>query len=119
MLNHAIYYSIVFRNEIQNKTFKINKRYSEFYNLDKQLRKIFKELPDLPGRTFWPPKETKKLEKRRQGLSRYLKVKISVIYHRNILTFLFLKGLFRRTDVINTDEFKNFINLPLIAPVIL
>ena len=74
MLNHAIYYSIVFRKEIQNKVFRIYKRYSEFFALDQQLRKIFKDLPKLPGKTFRPPKDPKKLESRRQGLSKYLKV---------------------------------------------
>ena len=64
--------------EIAKRTsekYKLEKRFSEFDNLHKNLSKLFDNLPKLPGKTLLKLSKNDDLEKRREGLDQYLKVK--------------------------------------------
>ena len=63
--------------EIAKRTsekYKLEKRFSEFDNLNKNLSKLFNNLPKIPGKTLLKLSKNDDLEKRREGLDLYLKV---------------------------------------------
>ena len=79
--------------EIAKRTsekYKLEKRFSEFDNLHKNLSKLFNNLPKLPGKTLLKLSKGDDLEKRREGLDQYLKVFIFTIYaHKTVFSLVF------------------------------
>jgi len=76
----------------------VEKRFSEFDALDKALRPVYGNLPALPGKSLLAIKQSTELERRREGLEKYL------------------KHLVTRTDIISSDVFKRFLQLDNFAP---
>lgn len=67
-------------------TWTLQKRYSDFVELNKLLCQKFKGLPELPGKTYKFTKTQEDHEKRRQGLEIYLQVsysssKLNALFH--------------------------------------
>lgn len=54
----------------------VEKRFSEFDNLDKNLKRVYGNLPQLPGKSLLTLKEATEIERRREGLEKYVKVDI-------------------------------------------
>ena len=50
---NAVFYNIVIGFQKNNKTWTIQKRYSEFDALDKYLKDIYPNMPTLPGKTLF------------------------------------------------------------------
>ncbi|CAD8199045.1 unnamed protein product [Paramecium pentaurelia] len=71
----------------------LEKRYSEFDDLNNNLKKVFTTLPPLPGKTLFKLKEHVDIEKRRVGLDYYI------------------KELLKRPDVFNSESMKQFLQL--------
>ncbi|KAM3143094.1 hypothetical protein pb186bvf_004680 [Paramecium bursaria] len=71
----------------------IEKRYSEFDDLNNNLKKIFANMPPLPGKTLFKIKEHVDIEKRRVGLD------------------YFVKELLKRPDIFNSEPLKQFFQL--------
>jgi len=57
-----------------NEKISIEKRFSEFDQLQDELKKLFTNLPKLPGKTIFKPKTSEELDARRIGLDKYIKV---------------------------------------------
>jgi len=55
----------------------LEKRYREFDELHASLKKTYGNLPSLPGKTLLPLKQTEEIERRRQGLEKYLNVSVN------------------------------------------
>jgi PX domain len=56
--------------------FVLDKRYSEFNQLNTQLKKIFADLPNFPSKTIFDiSKNPEELERRRMLLEKYINVK--------------------------------------------
>lgn len=53
----------------------VEKRFKEFDVLDKALRPVYGNLPALPGKSLLALKQSTELEKRKEGLEKYLKVR--------------------------------------------
>lgn len=52
----------------------VEKRYSEFDELNKTLKKTYANIPSMPGKSFFKISEPDQIEERRKGLEVYLKV---------------------------------------------
>lgn len=63
-----------------NEKYKLEKRFSEFDNLHKNLSKLFNNLPKLPSKTLLKLSKNEDLDKRREGLDQYIKVIFFIIY---------------------------------------
>jgi len=71
--HNVIYYTI----EMSKKgsgSWKLDKRFKEFDELNNILKKSYANLPHFPQKTFFHLKEGPDLEKRRQELEHYLQV---------------------------------------------
>jgi len=63
--------------EINKKTgekWTIEKRYKEFDELNKALKKVYGNLPELPQKTLFSLKQASDIEKRRVDIEKYLQV---------------------------------------------
>lgn len=89
---NVIYYIVEILKYNQDK-WTVEKRYSEFDDLNKNLKKMFVNLPSLPGKSLFKIKESEDINIRRQGLHEYLKALIS------------------RPDVFNSEPLKQFLQL--------
>ena len=63
-------------------------RYSEFNELNTTLKKTHKNLPPLPGKSFFYISDDDDMSKRKEGLS------------------IFIKGLVSRADIYNSEPLK-------------
>ena len=82
--------------EIAKRTsekYKLEKRFSEFDTLHKNLSKLFNNLPKLPSKTLLKLSKNEDLDKRREGLDQYLKVFFLFLHFckRNNLGFSYKK----------------------------
>lgn len=66
----------------------VEKRYSEFDELNKTLKKTYANIPSMPGKSFFKISEPDQIEERRKGLEVYLKL------------------LLERYDIFNSESFK-------------
>ena len=69
----VVFYQIEISKKGSEK-WNVEKRFSEFDALDKALRPIYGNLPALPGKSLLAIKQATELERRREGLEKYLKV---------------------------------------------
>ena len=60
---------------------KLEKRFKEFDELNTTLRRTFSNLPQFPAKSLFPLKGELEIEKRRQGLEKYMKVIINIMYN--------------------------------------
>jgi hypothetical protein len=65
-----VFYNIIVK--LGKRKWVLVKRYSQFSQLDADLRRKYPSLPKLPGKTFWKLKASESLDQRRQQLHLYL-----------------------------------------------
>ena len=71
--SNVVFYKIVI-NTRGGKSWTLEKRYSEFDELDKSLKETYAGIPSLPGKTLFKLSEAKAIEDRRKAINNYLKV---------------------------------------------
>jgi hypothetical protein len=71
----------------------IDKRYSNFDDLNAELTSKFISIPPLPGKTFWRRTSTEFLEERRQQLEE------------------FLKYIMARPEILASEEIRDFLRI--------
>lgn len=76
-----------------HRKWKLNKRFNDFYDLDKEMRKKHGQMPPLPPKTYFPLKYDHDIEERRQRLH------------------LYLQELMNRVDMRTNPAFRKFIEL--------
>ena len=96
----ATFYLVELISHITQKTWTIEKRYSEFKTIYDKLKKIFPRIPSIPGKTF-----TKLTSE--QGLNK-----------RKDLLQIFLRDCVQRRDILQNLDFQKFLELDKYAPEI-
>ena len=86
--NNVVFFKVIFGFIKGNKRWFLEKRYSEFDQLDKTLKDIYPNIPSLPGKTLFKIKDSASIENRRKVLNEYMKV--SRINERNRTNFSYL-----------------------------
>jgi len=76
----------------------MEKRYSHFASLYKNLNKTFANMPPMPKKTLFKIKDPNKLEIRRMGLEN------------------FMRGIVGRTDIFNNPVCRHFLEVDKHAP---
>jgi len=87
--------------EISKKTgekWSLEKRFREFDELHKALKKVYGNLPELPQKSLFSLKQSNEIETRRHGLEKYLKV------------------LIVRNDTLSSEALKRFLQVENFAP---
>ena len=80
----ATFYVVEVKSNITQKTWMLDKRYSEFYSIHEKLYKLFPRLPTIPGKTFGKVKSEQALTKRKELLEAFLRECIQrrdILYH--------------------------------------
>jgi hypothetical protein len=100
------------------KTWELEKRFKEFDALHATLKKLFTGLPELPGKSLLTLKEAAALEKRREGLEKYLQVHrnrhfhaemiVSILQVGRISSTLMLSRLSCRFALLNINKLMHF-----------
>ena len=73
LLSLVTYYIIEIYKKGYDK-WNLEKRFREFDDLDKALKKLYGNLPVIPGKTLLTLKESAEIERRRGQLEKYLQV---------------------------------------------
>ena len=94
----ATFYLVELKSHITQKTWNIEKRYSEFKTIHDTLKKIFPRLPSIPGITLFKVTSTEGLNKRKELLQ------------------LFLRECVQRRDILQNKDFQKFLELEKYAP---
>ena len=97
----ATFYNVEIKSHITQKTWVINKRYSEFYAIHEKLNKLFPRLPSIPGKTFSRLTSEEGLNKRKELLE------------------LFLRECVKRRDILQNTDFQTFLELEKNAPEVI
>jgi len=93
-LDGTVYYQIELESNPDGDTsWKVERRFNEFYSLNTELSKHFGSLPSIPGKTLFPLTSHDVLTMRREALQKYL------------------KALVKRRDVYSNREFNSFLEL--------
>ena len=96
----ATFYLVELISHVTNKTWTIEKRYSEFKTIYDKLRKIFPRIPSIPGKTLTKVTSEQGLNKRKELLQ------------------IFLRECVQRRDILQNLDFQNFLELEKNAPEI-
>ena len=96
----ATFYMIELKSHITQKTWNLEKRYSEFKKIHDMLSKIFPRIPSIPGITLFKVTSEDALNKRKQLLQ------------------LFLRECVKRRDILQNKDFQTFLELGKYAPEI-
>ena len=96
----ATFYLIELISHISQKTWTIEKRYSEFKLIHDKLKKIFPRIPTIPGKTFTKVTSEQGLNKRKELLQ------------------IFLRDCVQRRDILQNIDFQKFLELEKYAPEI-
>ena len=96
----ATFYLIELISHVTNKTWTIEKRYSEFKTIYDKLYKIFPRLPSIPGKTLTKITSKQGLDKRKELLQ------------------IFLRDCVQRRDILQNVDFQKFLELEKYAPEI-
>jgi WD40 repeat protein len=94
---NVVYYTVEIVKK-SNQKWTVEKRYKEFDDLQNAIKKLYSNLPLLPGKTLFPIKTPAEIEKRREELEKYLKAVVG------------------RDDVLNSETVKKFLQLDNNAP---
>jgi len=94
---NVIYYCIHIK-KADGQTVIIEKRFSEFDDLNKRMKRLFGNLPVMPSKGFGKLKDPSQLEKRREDLD------------------IYFKQMLARRDVFNNDFMRKFIQIQNYAP---
>ena len=95
------FYTINIINNINQKTWSIDKRYSDFESLYKTLKKTLSNLPSFPGKTLFRPSSKESITKRKNHLEQFIQTSIS------------------RKDIFNNEIFSSFLNINHNSPELL
>ena len=96
---NVVFYKVVCGFSKNNKRWFLEKRYSEFDTLDKQIRDIYPNIIKLPGKTLFKVSDQKSIEDRRLVLNNYM------------------KALINRRDMRTCEHFRKFLNFEKHHPV--
>ena len=96
----ATFYLVELISHITQKSWTIEKRYSEFSTIHSKLSKIFPRLPSIPGKTLTKVTSEQALNKRKELLQ------------------LFLRDCVQRRDISQNVDFQKFLELDKYAPEI-
>ena len=96
----ATFYLVELKSHVTQKTWQIEKRYSEFKTIHDKLHKLFPRLPSIPGKTLTKVTSEAGLNKRKELLQ------------------LFLRECVQRRDILQNEDFQKFLELEKYAPEI-
>ena len=96
----ATFYLVELISHISQKTWTIEKRYSEFKLIYDKLKKIFPRIPSIPGKTLTKITSEQGLNKRKELLQ------------------IFLRDCVQRRDILQNEDFQKFLELEKYAPEI-
>ena len=96
----ATFYLLELKSNVTQKTWNIEKRYSEFKTIHDKLHKLFPRLPTIPGITLFRVTSEEGLNKRKELLQ------------------LFLRECVQRRDILQNEDFQKFLDLEKYAPEI-
>ena len=96
----ATFYLVELISHITQKSWTIEKRYSEFNTIHDKLKKIFPRIPSIPGKTLTKVTSQEALNKRKDLLQ------------------LFLRDCVQRRDILQNTDFQKFLELEKYAPEI-
>ena len=96
----ATFYLVELISHISQKTWTIEKRYSEFKLIHDKLKKIFPRIPPIPGKTLTKITSEQGLNKRKELLQ------------------IFLRDCVQRRDILQNEDFQKFLELEKYAPEI-
>jgi hypothetical protein len=68
------FYIIEIYNNYSKHKWTVEKRYSDFNDLQKALQKIYPSCPAVPGKTFFSVTSLPEITKRKDGLEKFLRV---------------------------------------------
>lgn len=94
------FYIVDVKDNVSKQSWKLDKRYSDFENLHKNIIKLFPNVPAIPGKSLFKITAFEALTKRRIELE------------------LFLKDCARRKDIVAHESFKIFLEVEKHAPEI-
>jgi hypothetical protein len=92
------FYNVEVFNNFSKQKWTMEKRYSEFENMRASLSKLLTNLPTLPGKTVFKLSSFDDISKRKGQLEQ------------------FLKDCVARKDILNSEEFKDFIEISKNSP---
>ncbi|EGR33250.1 PX domain protein [Ichthyophthirius multifiliis] len=97
---------IIYTIEVQKTNgtkWQLKKRYKEFDELNKNIKKLYANIPAMPGKTLFKIKDNSEIDKRKQGLDTFLKqiVQRPDIFHSEFL------NQFLEIDQHTTDQSIN------------
>ena len=96
----ATFYLVELVSHITQKTWTIEKRYSEFKAMHDKLKKIFPRIPSIPGKTLTKVTSEQALNKRKELLQ------------------IFLRDCVQRRDILQNLDFQKFLELEKYSPEI-
>ena len=76
---------------LEGITWELKKRFNEFHDLNEVLKRNHGVMPNLPGKTLLPVKKPDEIDKRRDGLEKYLQAlaqKVDVYASQSFVKFL-------------------------------
>jgi hypothetical protein len=97
----ATFYKIEITSNINQHTWELEKRYSEFFTIHENLSKLFPRLPAIPGKTWIKLKSEDGIKKRQELLE------------------IFLRECVQRRDILQNEEFQQFLELEKNAPEVI
>ena len=74
-----MFYIIEMSKKGDGEKWTIEKRFREFDDLNKSLKKVYRNLQNLPAKTVFPLKDVDGIERRRVELQQYLQVIVSIL----------------------------------------
>ncbi len=92
------FYNIEVYNNFSKQKWELEKRFSQFDDLHKALSKLLPNIPSLPKKTFWRVSNYEDLNKRKSQLEQ------------------FLKDCVNRKDIVNSETFRDFIEIDKHSP---
>ena len=96
----ATFYLVELISHLTQKTWTMEKRYSEFYAIHDKLKKIFPRIPSIPGKTLTKITSEQALNKRKEMLQ------------------IFLRECIQRRDILQNEDFQKFLELQKYSPEI-
>lgn len=92
------FFNVEIYNNFSKQRWTMEKRYSEFDDVQKKVFKLIKTCPQLPGKSFFSVKHPDAINKRKNQLEQFLKECVA------------------RKDIVATDDFKEFLEIEKNSP---
>ena len=84
---NVVFYKVEIGFQKNQRTWSMEKRYSDFDTLDKAIKDVYANLPSLPAKTLFKISDKKQIEDRKVILNTYLKEIINRKDMRTCMTF--------------------------------